>query len=61
MTVVATDTTLFHVAATWLGDATSWDLIANLNGLSDPMIIGSFTLRLPPQGQVASLALSNSR
>ncbi len=50
MQVTVTDTTLFHVAATWLSDATSWDHIASLNGLDDPMIIGTVTLTLPPLG-----------
>ncbi len=50
MQVTVTDTTLFHVAATWLSDATSWDRIANLNGLDDPMVIGTVTLTLPALG-----------
>ncbi len=32
--------TLFRVALDWLGDATQWVLVAQLNGLSDPMLTG---------------------
>jgi hypothetical protein len=42
------DTTLFHVAAQELGDATQWNRIAMLNGLSDPMLSGVVELLLPP-------------
>jgi hypothetical protein len=38
---------LFRVAAAYLGDATQWVRIAQLNGLSDPMLSGVVTLRLP--------------
>lgn len=38
---------LFRVAAAYLGDATQWIRIAQLNGLSDPMLSGPVTLRLP--------------
>ena len=47
MQVTVTDTTLFHVAATWLGDATQWNRIADLNGLNDPLLVGIVTLSLP--------------
>lgn len=39
--------TLFEVAARELGDATQWTRIARLNGLSDPFIVGSVTLKIP--------------
>jgi L-ascorbate metabolism protein UlaG (beta-lactamase superfamily) len=39
---------LFRVAMTYLGDATQWVRIAQLNGLSDPMLSGTVTLRIPP-------------
>jgi hypothetical protein len=39
---------LFAVAAAQLGDATQWIRIAQLNGLSDPMLQGVVTLRIPP-------------
>jgi hypothetical protein len=39
--------TLFRVAADELGDATQWLRIAQANGLSDPMLSGVVTLRIP--------------
>ena len=39
---------LFQVAAQQLGDATQWLRIAQLNGLSDPMLSGIVTLLIPP-------------
>lgn len=47
MTVTVVNTTLFHVAALYLGDATLWNLIASANGLSDPMVNGTVQLVLP--------------
>ena len=38
---------LFHLAARYLGDATRWDEIAVLNGLTDPMIKGVMTIKIP--------------
>ena len=38
---------LFRIAAAYLGDATQWVRIAQLNGLSDPMLRGVTTLRIP--------------
>lgn len=38
---------LFRVAAIQLGDATQWIRIAELNGLSDPMLAGVNTLLIP--------------
>ena len=46
-TVVVTGGSLFQVACDFLGDATQWNRIAQLNGLSDPMLQGLVTLRLP--------------
>lgn len=41
-------TTLFHVAAAYLGDATQWSRIALVNNLSDPFAFGApVTLTLP--------------
>lgn len=48
LTIRVADTTLFHVAAKELGDATQWNRIAALNGLSDPMLRGVVELLLPP-------------
>lgn len=39
---------LFQIAAAQLGDATQWIRIAQLNGLTDPMLIGVITLVMPP-------------
>ena len=39
---------LFRIAMIYLGDATQWVRIAQLNGLSDPMLSGTVTLRIPP-------------
>jgi hypothetical protein len=38
---------LFQIAAEQLGDATQWIRIAQLNNLSDPMLVGVLTLLIP--------------
>lgn len=38
---------LFRIAMVYLGDATQWVRIAQVNGLSDPMLSGTQTLRIP--------------
>jgi nucleoid-associated protein YgaU len=38
---------LFRIAAVQLADATQWIRIAELNGLSDPMLVGVNTLLVP--------------
>jgi hypothetical protein len=38
---------LFRIASEQLGDATQWIRIAQLNNLSDPMLNGVVTLRIP--------------
>ena len=43
-------TTLFHVAARELGDATQWSRIARLNGLTDPFITALVELKIPQPG-----------
>ena len=48
-TILQAGGTLFHVAASELGDATQWLRIARLNGLSDPVIEGVVRLVLPPR------------
>jgi hypothetical protein len=40
---------LFRIAAEQLADATQWLRIAQLNGLSDPMLTGLVTLEIPDQ------------
>ncbi len=48
LTIHVADTTLFHVAAEQLGDATQWNRVASLNGLTDPMLKGVCVLLIPP-------------
>ena len=38
---------LFQLAAQYLGDATQWIRIAQLNNLSDPLLTGLTTLLVP--------------
>ena len=38
---------LFRIASVYLGDATQWNRIAELNGLTDFMISGPMTLKIP--------------
>jgi hypothetical protein len=38
---------LFRVAAQYLNDATQWIRIAQLNGISDPWLSGTVTLKIP--------------
>jgi hypothetical protein len=46
-TIVITGGNLFSIAATELSDATQWIRIAQLNNISDPMLIGVVTLLIP--------------
>ncbi len=46
-TITVVGGNLFALAARFLGDATQWIRIAQLNGLSDPMLQGVVTLRIP--------------
>ncbi len=39
---------LFRIALQQLGDATQWNRIAALNGLSDPVLSGVQSLAIPP-------------
>lgn len=41
------NTTLFHLAETYLGNALLWTFIAKANGLSDPWITGEAAIRIP--------------
>ena len=50
-TITVVGGNLFALAAQYLGDATQWNRIAQLNGLSDPVIVGQMTLKIPPIGQ----------
>lgn len=46
-TITVAGGNLYRIAMTYLGDATQWIRIAQLNGLSDPMLTGTVTLVLP--------------
>jgi len=50
LTVVGAN--LFQLAAIYYGDATQWALIANANGLVDPIITGQMTLIIPQLNNV---------
>jgi hypothetical protein len=47
LTITVTGGNLFQIAATELGDATQWIRIAQLNNISDPMLIGIVALTIP--------------
>lgn len=38
---------LYSLALKYLGDATQWNRIAQLNGLTDPVLTGITTLKIP--------------
>jgi len=46
-TITVAGGNLFALAAQYLGDATQWIRIAQLNNLSDPLLSGVVTLRIP--------------
>lgn len=46
-TIMVTGGNLFQVAARYLGDATQWVRIAQLNDIRDPWLSGVVTLMLP--------------
>ena len=52
-TITVAGGNLFRIAADELGDATQWIRIAQLNGLSDPMLDGLMTLRIPARDPAA--------
>ena len=51
--VTVTGGDLFHLALTYLGDATQWNRIAALNGLSDPVLRGLVSLYIPERDKLA--------
>jgi len=46
-TITIVGDNLFRIAASQLADATQWIRIAELNTLSDPMLVGVVTLLIP--------------
>ena len=40
-------TTLFHISAEYLGDATEWSRLALINGISDPFSIDFRSIIIP--------------
>lgn len=52
--VSGADRTLFDIALREYGDATQWLTIAQANGLTDPMLSGNTTLKIPPQDPTAA-------
>lgn len=48
ITIAVAGGNLFALAAQYLGDATQWNRIASLNGLTDFLITGTMTLQIPP-------------
>lgn len=47
MEVTVASLNLFEVAAKYLGDATQWIRIAQMNQITDPWLSGLVTLQLP--------------
>ncbi|GAA5265092.1 hypothetical protein ACOSOMT5_P1517 [Acidiphilium sp. MT5] len=47
-TITAIGGNLFTLAAQYLGDATQWIRLAQINGLADPFLVGQVNLVLPP-------------
>jgi nucleoid-associated protein YgaU len=43
---------LFRIATQVYGDASAWTLIAEANGLSDPIITQDATLTVPPYNEI---------
>ena len=49
--ITVTSGNLFQIAAEYLGDATQWIRIAQLNGINDPFIRTLIILNLPTMDQ----------
>lgn len=46
--VRVSNTTLFHLAQQYFGNAMFWPAIAQLNGMTDPWISGLTEIKIPP-------------
>ena len=46
-TVTVAGGDLYRLALQYLGDATAWNRLAQANGLTDPVLTGLTTLRIP--------------
>ena len=53
-TIVVIGGNLFRLAAQYLGDATQWIRIAELNGFTDPVLDGQVTVTLPDVNSTAT-------
>jgi hypothetical protein len=53
-TVVVAGGDLYHYALQYLQDATQWNRIAQANGLLDPVIVGTVSLKIPSVNPRAS-------
>lgn len=53
-TVTLLSGNLFQVAAQYLGDASQWNRIARLNGMTDPFFTGYTVLKIPAVNPNAS-------
>ncbi len=58
-TVTVAGGNLFQLAAQYLADATQWVRIAQLNGLSDPMLSGTVPLLIPDRDPNAGGGVAN--
>ena len=45
--ITVSNVSLFALAAKYYGDATAWNVIAEANGLTDPMIFETMTITIP--------------
>ena len=48
-TITVSGGNLYALALKYLGDATQWNRIAQINGLKDPVIVGVVTLQIPSE------------
>lgn len=58
--VTAADISFFHVAARYLGDATQWWRIIQLNGISDPdlsRLVSPVSIMLPSESVTLTAGL----